>query len=70
MTPLLNDRQLAELLGLTPAAVAQMRRRGQGPTFVRVGGRSIRYRASDVEAYLQARTSTLVTPNATGTGEP
>lgn len=47
--------EVAEALNVTESALAQQRYRHQGLPFVRVG-RSVRYRWSDVEAYLQAQT--------------
>lgn len=43
----LNTREAAELLGVTPKALEQMRSEGRGPRFVRVG-RAVRYRRSDL----------------------
>lgn len=51
--------QVAAVLGTTTAGLAQMRYRGTGPKFVRVGGPRrgrILYRWSDVRAYLDANT--------------
>lgn len=48
---LLTDKEVSALLGVTVAALAQWRHRGQGPAFVREG-RWIRYRRSDVDAWV------------------
>lgn len=48
--------QVAPVLGTTEAGLAQMRYRGTGPKFIRVGGRKVLYRWSDVRAYLDANT--------------
>jgi hypothetical protein len=44
--------QVAEALHTTPASLAQMRYRGDGPKFVRVGRRRVLYRWVDVEQYI------------------
>lgn len=46
--------QVADALGTTVAGLAQMRYRGTGPRFTRVGIRKVLYRWSDVRAYLDA----------------
>lgn len=56
MQPLATPKAVAEHLGTTEAALAQMRYRGVGPRFVKVGGRQVRYRWSDVEAYVDKQT--------------
>lgn len=48
--------QVAEMLHTSEAGLAQLRYRGNGPKFVKVGGRKIIYRRSDVLAYLDANT--------------
>jgi len=48
---LLSPAELAAYLGRSVPALAQMRYRGTGPTFINAGGR-IRYRESAVEAWL------------------
>lgn len=52
---LLNTDALAAELGLAPITLRKLRMRGDGPPFVKVG-RSVRYRADDVRAWLSART--------------
>ncbi|WP_096287123.1 helix-turn-helix transcriptional regulator [Mycobacterium ahvazicum] len=47
--------QVAPVLGTTEAGLAQMRYRGTGPRFVKVG-RKVVYRWSDVRTYLEANT--------------
>jgi excisionase family DNA binding protein len=54
MQPLLTQRQAAELLCLSERTVERFRVSGMGPKFVRLG-RSIRYRLSDVEAWIASR---------------
>jgi predicted DNA-binding transcriptional regulator AlpA len=55
--PLMDSEQLAPVLGTTPGQLAQWRFRGDGPPFIKLG-RSVRYRWSDVEAWLDANTRT------------
>lgn len=52
---LLTQRQAATVLCLSERTVERMRVSGLGPKFVRVSGRSIRYRQSDLEAYIASR---------------
>jgi hypothetical protein len=47
--------EVAEALGITSAALTQMRYRKTGPPYTSVGYR-IRYRWSDIERYLADRT--------------
>lgn len=54
---LLNPQELADRLGTKPTVLAQWRYLGRGPKFIKTG-RSIRYRASDIEAWLDAQTQT------------
>lgn len=51
--PLLTARQLADLLGFSPATVQDWCERGELPGF-RIGGR-LRFRLSEVERFLEAR---------------
>jgi hypothetical protein len=50
-----SPRQVAELLNTSEAGLAQMRYRGHGPKFVKIG-RKVLYRWSDVRDYLNANT--------------
>lgn len=51
-------KAVADYMGTTPGNLAQMRYRGTGPKFIKLGHRAIRYRWSDVEAWLEANTLT------------
>lgn len=59
--PMLSPAQVGELLGLSRSTVDRMRREGKGPPWIKVSGEighsggRIRYRRSDIEAYLQSR---------------
>ena len=56
MDTLLTQRQAAVVLCLSERSIERLRCTGLGPRFVRVGQRSIRYRQSDLAAYVEART--------------
>ncbi|MGH9491476.1 MAG: helix-turn-helix transcriptional regulator [Terriglobales bacterium] len=51
---LLTPSEVAKLLRLPVATLAQWRYRGQGPPFLRLG-RVVRYDAADVAKFVQAR---------------
>jgi excisionase family DNA binding protein len=50
----LTDRELADLLEIPQRTPGQWRYLGKGPRYVRVG-RHVRYRRTDVEAWIEAR---------------
>jgi excisionase family DNA binding protein len=51
--PLLTARELGELLGFSASTIVDWSERGEVPAF-KVGGR-LRFRLSEVEAWLEAR---------------
>lgn len=51
-----SAKEVAQALGTTEAGLAQMRYRGTGPKFCRVGKRRVIYRWRDVAEYLEANT--------------
>jgi predicted DNA-binding transcriptional regulator AlpA len=55
MDTLLTQRQAAVVLCLSERSIERLRCSGLGPRFVRVGQRSVRYRQSDLAAYVEAR---------------
>jgi excisionase family DNA binding protein len=64
MTAPINDNELAEyldekrlcaLLGISSVTTTKWRVKAKGPPFIKVG-RLVRYRRSDVEAWLRANT--------------
>jgi predicted DNA-binding transcriptional regulator AlpA len=52
---LIDERAAAESLGLTPRTLQHWRWRGDGPPFVRISSRCVRYRKSDLEAWAAER---------------
>ena len=53
---LLDAQQLADYLRVPLATVYQWNSRGGGPASIRIG-RHVRYRRSDIEAWLEERTT-------------
>ncbi len=50
---ILNERQVQDVYGFTIAYLRRARRERRGPRFLKVG-KLVRYRRSDIEAYLSA----------------
>ena len=55
---LVKPNVVADYLGTTTANLAQMRYRGTGPKFVKLGHRAVRYSWADVLAWIEANTLT------------
>lgn len=55
IAPLLDERDVAVILGVTRHALQAWRVRGGGPPFIKVG-RCIRYRESDITKWLDSHT--------------
>ena len=53
--PLLSPRAVAARFGVTPKTLERWRSTGEGPRFVRVSRRVVRYRRADVETFIAAR---------------
>ena len=51
---LLSVPEVAALLGLSRVTLANWRCTGKGPRWVKLGGRAVRYRRSDLEHFIQA----------------
>lgn len=49
---LLTTAQAATLLGFHPSYLAKARLTGTGPRFLKIGGKSVRYRRSEIDAWL------------------
>lgn len=58
---LMSSEQVAELLGVTAAAVVIWRRRKTGPAYIRAGGRRL-YAPADVLAFLNLHRVAPATP--------
>jgi predicted DNA-binding transcriptional regulator AlpA len=54
-TLLLTEKQTAERLALSVRTLQGWRVSGGGPPFVKMGGRCVRYRARDIERWLEER---------------
>jgi excisionase family DNA binding protein len=52
---LMNEKQVAEFLGVTVHALRRWRFENRGPQFIKPEGRLVRYREQDVEAWLTAQ---------------
>ncbi len=55
---LLTEADAAELLKFTPRFLQARRMLGNGPPFVRISARAIRYRRADILAWIEARVRT------------
>jgi excisionase family DNA binding protein len=55
MTKLLTTDEVAEMTGLSPETLAQWRWLKKGIPFVRLGKKCVRYRQSDIDAWLAKR---------------
>ncbi|MBK8208642.1 MAG: helix-turn-helix domain-containing protein [Rhodospirillales bacterium] len=71
----LNQKQLAERWGISPKTLERWRWLGQGPKFLKLGGR-IAYRLEDIEAYEQQQlrqvtgSAAAASPTPTGPHRP
>lgn len=54
LTPLLTTEQLGDILQVPPRTLEDWRTRDYGPKYLRLGKR-VRYRAADVDLWLQAQ---------------
>lgn len=52
-SPYLTEREAAELTRFSPGTLGNMRSLGEGPKFLRVGGKAIRYRRADIIAWME-----------------
>jgi excisionase family DNA binding protein len=60
LTPLLTDREVADLLVVKPDTVRRWAASGQLPS-VRLGGRLIRFRPDDVERWIEGQATSTAT---------
>jgi len=49
---LLTTADVAGRLGVPPRTLEQWRYLGRGPAYIKVGNKSVRYRQSDIDAFL------------------
>lgn len=54
-TTLFTTQQAADYCGVTPRFFEAARLRGDGPRYIRLSRRAVRYRSEDLEAWLDAR---------------
>ncbi len=50
----LTPKQVCDWLGLAPSTLADLRARGDGPSFTRLSARNVRYSRRDVAVWLAA----------------
>ena len=55
---LLTEAEAAETLGFTTRFLQNRRHRGDGPRYVRISARAIRYRPQDLSAWAEVRLRT------------
>jgi predicted DNA-binding transcriptional regulator AlpA len=53
--PLLTPAEVSAQLGLTQGALAQLRYTGGGPLFIKLTAKAVRYRQSDLDAWIASR---------------
>lgn len=51
--PFIDDRAAAKHLSVSAAYLRKLPRTGKGPKFYRIGGKLIRYRISDLDAWIK-----------------
>ncbi len=51
---LLTETEVARILGFSVRTLQKWRVRGEGPPFMKVSARAIRYRRSDIKAWVEA----------------
>lgn len=52
---LMTPGEVAELLGVSERRLAMMRFEGTGPVHIKVSHKSVRYRQSDIDAWIESR---------------
>lgn len=56
MSELMNTQQAAEYLGRKPNTLQEWRCKGGGPVYIKSGHRTIHYRKTDLDAWIERRT--------------
>ncbi len=59
---LLTTDQVAAKLGVPVRTLRQWRYLGRGPTFIKLGPKSVRYAAGDIDTWLHAQRTTQTGP--------
>jgi predicted DNA-binding transcriptional regulator AlpA len=54
LSPLLTEKQVAELLNVTVACLRAWRQRGRGPQPIKIGSKLVRYHESAVSEFIKA----------------
>jgi excisionase family DNA binding protein len=52
----MTTKQAAEYLAMSHKTLEDWRRKGEGPRFIKVGSRSVRYRQSELDAWITEAT--------------
>lgn len=65
---LVTQAELAQYLGVPETTLEQWRSRGGGPDYVKVGARHVRYRLSEVNAWMDAERAARKGLASTGNG--
>ena len=55
---LLTPKQAGEILRMSSHSLAQMRYLGNGPVYIKISAKTIRYRRADLESWIEAHTQT------------
>ena len=63
---LLRQEEAAALLNVTPRCLENWRHRGEGPKFVRISGRCIRYMRRNLLEFIEGRVRTSTSDRGTG----
>jgi len=53
MNPLMNEKEAAKYLGLSARTLQNWRNRGDGPKFLRISRRAVRYRQEHLDDWLE-----------------
>ena len=59
----MGEKDAARFLGVSPSFLAKRRVLGDGPYFIKYGGRRVVYLRSDLEAWRDARRRTATAPD-------
>jgi len=54
----LTPSEVASILGIEPETLAKWRSAGKGPSYVKIGGKNVRYTREAIDSYILANTHT------------